>query len=287
MAKAAAGGGRVFLDFPCVSPYRGVGQHPATGKAAARLGAGSCMGDKLWYLKQCLLFERLPAKEVAWLESCARHQRFATGGVVYLPAAEADAVLALVAGRVKICHSTPEGKESILAFIEPGEVFGELCLVDDAVREELAIAARASVVVLIPRTALLAVIERCPALALSISGLLGLRRRRLERRLKYLLFRSTRDRLVHLLLDLAGTERAGSADSPPPRLSLSHQDLAGLIGSTRETVSGTLGDLQSEGLVRLGRQNIHLLDVPSLRRLVELETIKTTVRRGAPVLAGD
>lgn len=78
------------------------------------------MAERHWYLKRCLLFERLPVAELADLETCSRHRKFASGEVVYLPADEADAVLALIMGRVKICHTTPDGKQSILAFIDPG-----------------------------------------------------------------------------------------------------------------------------------------------------------------------
>ena len=175
-------------------------------------------------------------------------------------------------GRVKICHTTPDGKQSILAFIDPGEVFGELCLLETGGREELAVAVEASTVVLIPRAAVLALIDRQPHLAFSVTRLVGMRRQRLERRLKYLLFRNNRDRLVHLLLELSATYGVKSAAGIELRLKLSHQDLASLIGSTRETVSATLGELQSEGLLRLGRQKIAILDHEELSRIADSES---------------
>lgn len=229
------------------------------------------MAERHWYLKHCQLFERLPATELADLETCSRHRKFASGSVVYLPADQADGVLALVSGRVKICHINPDGKETILAFIEPGEVFGELCLLDNGGREELAMTVAASVIVLVPRAAVLALIERQPLLAFSVTRLVGLRRQRLERRLKYLLFRSNRDRLVHLLLELSAIYGVKSAAGLELRLKLAHQDLASLIGSTRETVSATLGELQAEGLVRLGRQQITITNHTELERIAQSE----------------
>lgn len=58
------------------------------------------------------------------------------GTPIYLPSDAADGVLLLAEGRVKLCSNTPEGKQAILAFIEAGELFGELALLGDAERDE-------------------------------------------------------------------------------------------------------------------------------------------------------
>jgi len=96
--------------------------------------------------------------------------------------------------------------------------------------------------------------------ALCVTKLLGFRRRRIENRLRNILFRSNRERTVGLLLELteAYGERVGTHWEI--RLQLSHQDLANLIGATRETVTVTLGQLQREGLIEVNRRRIHVLD---------------------------
>jgi CRP/FNR family cyclic AMP-dependent transcriptional regulator len=219
-----------------------------------------------WYLKNCRLLDRLPANELQNLERNSRSRRFASGEVIYLPIDRADAVLVLISGQVKLCHVTPDGKESILAFIEPGEIFGELCLIDAADREELAISTQISSIVLIPRNTMQELMERHAELALGVTRLLGLRRMRIERRLKSLLFRSNRDRLLQLLLELATDYGKDTPSGLEIRIKLSHQDVAGLIGSTRETVSNTLGELQAEGIVKLGRQRITICSKERLMR---------------------
>jgi CRP-like cAMP-binding protein len=225
--------------------------------------------EQHWYLKQCRLLERLATADLQRLEARSSCRNFARGEVIYLPVDRADAVLAVVSGRVHICHVTPEGKQSILAFIEPGEVFGELCLVDSAERDELAIAAMPSRIVLIPQEAFEELMRRHADLALGITRLVGLRRRRIERRLKSLLFRSSHDRLVQLLVDLAGDYGAPTTQGVELRIKLSHQELASIIGSTRETVTHTLGELQEQGLLILGRQRIVLRSLPELTARVD------------------
>src|SRR5438309_2348075 len=83
-------------------------------------------------------------------------------------------------------HLTPDGRETIFAFIEPGELFGELAVLDPAPRSEHAEAVEDSHALAIPREELLWLMARRPDVALSVTKLLGLRLRRIENRLKNL-----------------------------------------------------------------------------------------------------
>lgn len=194
----------------------------------------------------------------------ARVKKLPTRSPIYLPSDQADAVLLLVCGRVKICGFTTDGRQSILAFIEPGELFGELAMFDGGTRQEYAETTEASTVVCVPRDALWQIMERHADISLGITKLIGLRRRRIERRLKYLLFRSNRDRMIHLLLELAEQYGQASAEGVSLRIKLSHQDMASIIGSTRETVTVVLGELKLERLIQVGRQRITITDLKKL-----------------------
>lgn len=234
------------------------------------------MSEKLWYLKRCDLFEQLSPTELREVELRSKARSFPRQSPIYLPADEANSVFLLASGRAKICHLTPEGKQSILAFIEPGELFGELAILESgAQRDEYAEAVEASTVVLIPGEFIQQLMQLHPNLSVGITKIIGLRRKRIERRLKNLLFLSNRDRLTHLLLELA--EQYGAVDEGGIRLKiqLSHQDLANIIGSTRETVTVVLGEMQLERLLRIGRRKITITDPQRLAQ---------SVRRPAPEL---
>ena len=99
--------------------------------------------------------------------------------------------------------------------------------------------------------------------------------------MKNLLFLSNRERLTHLLLELA--EQYGAKVDGAVRLSikLSHQDLASIIGSTRETVTVVLGDLQAEGLVSVGRRRITLLETNKLAETVQRDAPKLPAQTSA------
>lgn len=214
------------------------------------------MSSTFWHIRNCQLFRKLNPEEIQQVEANSRYRKIKKNEPIYLPADLADGVLLLVSGRVRICHLTPEGKQSILVFIEPGEIFGELALVGAAKREEFAEAAEKSELVLIPRQNIEQLMALHPDLTMGISKVIGIRRQRVERRLKNLLFRSNRERLIHLILELVEQYGRRKDDTVELGIKLSHQELANIIGSTRETVTVVLGQLQNEGMISLARRKI-------------------------------
>ena len=200
-----------------------------------------------------------------------RSREFPRGAPIYLPSDHAEGVLLVAAGRAKIGTITADGKQAILAFVEAGEVFGELALVGVQQRDEYAEAVEKSKIVLIPSDEMNRLIEENPHVSMGITKLFGFRRRRIEQRLKYLLFRSNRERLVHLLLELAGQYGSPVPEGVELKIKLSHQDLASIIGSTRETVTVVLGELQAEGYLKVGRRKIVLKDMARLADSVDTQ----------------
>ena len=126
------------------------------------------MSDAVWFLKRCPLFERLSPSECRRLETRSRIRSYRKGEVVYFPNEPGEHVLLLTRGRVKIVSRLPDGRESILALIEPGELFGELALFDASPRNEQAETVNDCQVVAIPRKDILDVVDRRPEFALSI-----------------------------------------------------------------------------------------------------------------------
>lgn len=229
------------------------------------------MDDKYWFLKQCGLFERLAPDQIERIEKRSRTRKFVRGSVIYVPSDEGDSVLLLTAGRVKIHHLTPDGKEALLALIDPGELFGELAILDGGRREEFAEAMETSQVVAIPSEVIQKLMETHSEVSLGVTKLLGLRRRRLERRLKSLLFRSNRERLVHLLVELLEKYGQPEPDGTLIGIRLSHQELANIIGSTRETVTVLLGELSFDRLLTVKKRKIYVPDPKRLAASIGLE----------------
>lgn len=235
------------------------------------------MSEKYWHIKNCDLFRQLSEEQVRRVEMRSRAREFPRASPVYLPAQHSDSVLLLVRGRIKICHITPEGKQSILAFIDPGEIFGELAIFEPGQRDESAETVEKSLVVLIPSGEIHQLMSESPDLSIGITKLIGLRRRRIERRLKNMLFHSNRDRLIHLLLELAESYGEATPAGVELQIKLTHQELANVIGSTRETVTVLLGELQNEKFIKLTRRIITIVDLD--RMAASVNTVPPTPAR--------
>ncbi|RMG32753.1 MAG: Crp/Fnr family transcriptional regulator [Planctomycetota bacterium] len=219
-------------------------------------------------IRVCDVFRSLSDHDVHELESRSRLRRFDRGEPIYLPNDAARRLFILLSGRVKICHYTEDGKESILGIVSPGELFGEMALLAPARRGEVAEAIQRCEVLTLPSDAVRQLMHRRPHLAAAIADLVGARRARLENRLKNLLYRSNRERLIALLLDLAAEHGEPNGRGIRLALSLSHQELASIIGATRETVSVLIGALRREGLIDSGRRRIIILQPERLARSV-------------------
>ncbi|MCC7423555.1 MAG: Crp/Fnr family transcriptional regulator [Planctomycetaceae bacterium] len=229
------------------------------------------MSQEIWYVRNCSLFQRLDEATLRRLEQHALIRQYAKNAPIYMPTDASDGAFLLAAGRVRICSITPDGKQAILALINPGELFGELAVIHPGRREEQAEAAVNSTVVWLAGDVLRGLMEHSTDVSLGITKLIGLRRQRIERRLRNLLFRSNHDRLGHLLLELVEQYGRETDDGVLLDVKLSHQELSAIIGVTRETVTHVLGEMQKSGVVRVSRQSIVILDLKGLA--AEMKTV--------------
>jgi len=227
------------------------------------------MPQNYWHITRCPLFSQLSPETAQRIESRSRMKNVPKGETIYLPADLAEGVMVLVSGRVRICNVTHEGKQSILGFVEPGDLFGELAVLGEDSRNEHAEAVENCQVVLIPKPEMLWLMHQYPQISFGITKLIGLRRQRIERRLRNLLFRNNRERLILLLLELVELYGIAEDGVTHLRMKLSHQELANIIGSTRETVTVVLGKLQADGFLKVARRKIQILDLARLAEQVQ------------------
>ncbi|MEZ6092901.1 MAG: Crp/Fnr family transcriptional regulator [Pirellulaceae bacterium] len=222
--------------------------------------------NKIWFLKHCELFSQLSQSQLANLERRSFVKSFPKGAPVYLPRENADAIYVVASGLLRIGHITTEGKQSTLAIVEAGDIFGEMALVDDTERGEIVETLKASRLLRIERDAIQELLATDIQISIAFNRILGLRRRRMERRLKNLLFVSSHDRLGLLLLDLVEQFGEASGKGTRIRIRLSHQELANLIGSTRETVTISLAKMKREGLLSSERNTLIIKELEMMKK---------------------
>ena len=222
--------------------------------------------DKVWYLRQVDLFAGIDEGEMRRLVERATLREFGRGSVILHPDEPQERVYVIKEGRVKISRYSPDGREQILALLGPGDIFGELALVGEA-EPVHAEAFEDALLCALSRDDMAALLRRRPELMLHLLRTLAERLRAAEEEIADLVFRTVPGRLAALLLRLA--EASGQRDGSRLRLALrlTHQDIASMIGATRETVTATVSRLRAAGLIATEGRRIVILDPEGLRRL--------------------
>jgi CRP-like cAMP-binding protein len=187
--------------------------------------------------------------------------------VLYLPGDAGDRIYLLKRGVVKISTLTDDGKEIILALMRPGEVFGEEAVLEDAPRDHMAEAYEDALICVITRQDFMGILRAHPEMAFKVTKLVGFRLKTLRSRVEGLLFKGAPARLAQTLLDLARDHGVKDAEGVLLPLRLSQQDLANLIGVTRESVNLALADFRSRGLIETEGRALRLLRPDELRAL--------------------
>ena len=222
---------------------------------------------KLTLLRSVPLFAELAPGDLDRIADRSAWREFRRRQAIHFPGDLADAVFVVRQGRVKISRLSEDGKEATLILVGPGEPFGEECLLEAAVRETIAEVLEPVQVLRIPREELAPALNAQHAFALAVARLMSGRRRAAESRLEEMIFKTVRSRLAALLARLARDYGRPTAGGILLDLWLAHQDLAGQIGSTRETTTLTLNQFKRGGLLRIDHCRI------LIRNLAGLEAI--------------
>jgi CRP-like cAMP-binding protein len=188
--------------------------------------------------------------------------RLRKGDVVYSQATVAKAIYYLKSGKIKIGVTSPQGKEAVLAMLEPGSFFGEGCLRGEEDRLAAAVAIVESEVLRVPKAEMLRLLDQDRSFAGFFMKHLLLRNQRIEEDLVDQLFNSSEKRLARALLILAKFDKE---DRPQPITRLSQETLAEMVGTTRPRVSHfmnkfrRLGYISYDGGLRVHRSLLTVL----------------------------
>ena len=214
-------------------------------------------------LEQSPLFAQMDENSRHELISLAMPRSFGAGEPVCRVGDPGGSMMAVLAGTVRISMPTVKGKEVILADLRPGQLFGEIALLDGKPRSANATALTKCDLLVLERRNVIPFLERNPAACLQLMELLCARIRRSDERMADLAFFELPSRLAKVLLSYA-SEKTGAE----VRLSLSQTELAEMVGATRENVNRCLRDWHRRGIVKLKDGWTIILDTEKLRGLL-------------------
>lgn len=222
---------------------------------------------KLWYLKRIHVFAGLSWKEMHDLKRKTRMVSYRKNEPIFLPGEASNIIYLLKKGRVKLSKVSEDGREATLAILEPGEIFGESEAIQGIPRESMVQALEPVMVCEIRRKDFERYLTTHPNVGGKVLKLISGRLRRVETRVSDLVFKSAPARLAHLLIELSQTMGASENGFVRIQPRLTHQNLANLIGTSRETVSSLMSQFSQHGLITQDRRHIVVLDQSRLAQV--------------------
>ncbi len=224
--------------------------------------------DRIYHLQATELFQDLSREELAALEEKMPERTVEAGQLIYSPQERGEALFILKKGRVRLFRLSPDGKSLTTAVLEPGSVFGEMALLGQGMHESFAETMEPSLLCTLNKRDVQELLLSDPRVARRLIELIGQRLLEAERKLEEFAFKSVPERLASLLLHLAHIQDPGTSPAPVPLAArYTHQQLAEMIGTYRETVTKTLNEFRQQGLLRVERGQIVLLDPQSLEQV--------------------
>jgi len=212
------------------------------------------------------LFAALDDEAAAALRSCMNDVKVARGRTLFNEGDPGDRLYVVTEGKIKLGRTAADGRENLLAILGPGEMFGELSLFDPGPRTATATAVTDTSVLGLGHDELEPWLTGRPEVAAQLLGALAQRLRRTNEAMADLVFSDVPGRVAKALLDLARRFGVQSEDGLHVTHDLTQEELAQLVGASRETVNKALADFASRGFLRLEARAVVILDIERLSR---------------------
>lgn len=217
-------------------------------------------------LMQSPLFASLDAEAAAALRASMTEQSTPRGTVIFAEGQIGDHMYVVVEGKIKLGHASPDGRESLMAVLGPGEIFGELSLFDPGPRTATATALTDARVLALGNTSLRPWLAGRPEVAEALLAALARRLRRTNDALADLVFSDVPGRVAKALLDLADKFGEVTPEGTLVKHDLTQEELAQLVGASRETVNKALADFAQRGWIRVDQREVLLIGIDRLAR---------------------
>ncbi|WP_372728149.1 Crp/Fnr family transcriptional regulator [Nocardioides sp.] len=245
-------------DHPEMSPWSG-GRREEMADVERRGQAA----DDLFCMSEVEIFADLSPTEMGVIAAAAPMAEFSAGEMLYSPPEPVERLFILKRGRVRIFRVSADGRALTTAIVTPGMIFGEMLVLGQQMHDNFAEALDDVAVCVMSHDDVRRLLLSDARIAARISEILGNRVAQLERRLSDSVFKSVPQRIASTLCLLA-EEQPRRPLARGVQVSLTHEQVAALAGTSRETATKVLGEYADRGWLRLGRGRFTILDLESL-----------------------
>lgn len=217
-------------------------------------------------MRRAPLFESLDDDAATALIRTMTQARYERGDVLFHEGDDGDRLYVIAEGKVKLGRTSGDGRENLFSILGPGEMFGELSVFDPGPRTTKATAVAESQLVQLGHDDLHQFLTERPLVAATLLRALAQRVRRTNEALADLVFTDVPGRVAKAMLDLGSRFGRPMDDGIMVAHDLTQEELAQLVGASRETVNKALADFAGRGWIRLEARAVVLLDPERLRR---------------------
>ncbi|SDF66437.1 Crp/Fnr family transcriptional regulator [Sporolituus thermophilus] len=225
--------------------------------------------DSIEHLKKLPIFADLSDRQLAEIHNLTTERLYRKGMVIFMEGEPGEGFHFVKSGKVKIVKMTDDGREHIIHILGPGDLFAEVLLFNNRPYPATAIAAEDARVGIIKNTELERLVLNNNRLALQLIKALSQRLLYAQQKIKNLALNDVTARTAETLLRLGKQHGRRTARGIEVDLGLSRQDLASLVGTTRETVTRTLSALKKDRLIDFDGDILILLQPEKLARLIQ------------------
>ncbi|WP_028474714.1 Crp/Fnr family transcriptional regulator [Nocardioides alkalitolerans] len=217
-------------------------------------------------LRQAPLFSALDDEAIAALISSLAESRLRRGEVLFHEGDSGDKLYVVLEGKVKLGRTSTDGRENLLAILGPGQMFGELSLFDPGPRSATVTCVTEATFASLSHEDLQFWLEGRPVVARGLLSQLAARLRKANDVVADLVFSDVPGRVAKALIDLADRFGRTADDGVHVHHDLTQEELAQLVGASRETVNKALADFTSRGWLRLEPRSVVIMDIERLSR---------------------
>jgi CRP/FNR family transcriptional regulator, cyclic AMP receptor protein len=217
-------------------------------------------------LRRAPLFESLDEKETRALRAGVTDVELARGDRLFDEGDVGDRLFVVLDGKIKLTRTSPDGRENLISLVGPGEMFGELSLFDPRPRTMSASAVTDVRLAALAHEDLRSWLSAHPDVAMHLLAALARRLRRTNEIMSGLVFTDVPGRVARALLDLAARFGTQQEDGLQVNHDLTQEELAQLVGASRETVNKALADFVARGWIQLHPKSVLLIDTERMRK---------------------
>ena len=226
--------------------------------------------QSIWYLENIDVTGIFCPEKMNSQDHSIRHKTFSKGEYLYLPEDSSDCIFFLASGRVKIGSYNQSGKEITKTILSKGEVFGELSLMGEEKRRDFSVAMEPTECCIVPVKEMKSLIRNHSSLSMFLMRIIGSRMMEMEQRLESLVFKDSRTRIIEFLKNLADKKGQRVGYEILVRKFLTHQEIANLTATSRQTVTTVLNELRNKNILTFNRRRLLIRDMDALQKEMPL-----------------